>query len=169
MQWNLKLGCKKTNSLKRKLLWVTEGKTVRYRDKEASGTFPSPVSSLLLLCLRSLSDPSLSTCSSAALSPSPCSAPPFIPPLLIVVGQASTNQSTTGTWGTAYAKRCLIFMSSYRGFKSLIRTAAQLSVPTASLAGCVSTYSPLSPALTYTSGTVTVTGRAHQCSQRTAW
>lgn len=41
-------------------------------------------------------------------------------------------------------------MSCYRGFKSLIRTAAQLSVPTARLAGCVCAYSPLSLALTYT-------------------
>lgn len=120
----------------------------------------SPLHSLLsslppsLPLYRSLSDPSLYTCSSPSLSlslsHSPTLSPPLTPPLPAAIGQVTTNHSRTRAWGTAYAKRCLIFMSCYRGFKSLIRTAAQLSVPTAWLAGCVCTYSPLSLAPTYT-------------------
>lgn len=114
-----------------------------------------------------------------SLSHSPSLSPPLTPPLPTAIGQTSTNHNKTGTWGTAYAKRCLIFMSCYRGFKSLIRTAAQLSVPTAWLAGCVCTYSPLFLALTYTSCAHTYTHthasshphtrRADQCRQRRAW
>lgn len=111
---------------------------------------PSFPPSLSLPHDRSLSDPSLSTCSSPSPSRSSSQSPPLPPPLPTAIGQASTNPSRTGAWGTAYAKHCLIFMSCYRGFKSLIRTAAQLSVPTALLAGCVCTYSPLFLALTYT-------------------
>lgn len=94
----------------------------------------SPLRSLppsLFSCYRSLSGPSLSTCSSPSLPCSPSLSPPLSPPLLTAIGQVTTNHSRTGAWGTAYAKYCLIFMSCYRGFKSLIRTAAQLSVPTA--------------------------------------
>lgn len=135
---------------------------------------PSFPSSLPLY--RSLSDPSLSTCFSPSLAcfpllvSTPYSAPAW------AIGQVSTNHSRTGAWGTAYAKCCLIFMSCYRGFKSLIRTAAQLSVPTAWPAGCVCTYSP-SPWLSHlhTARTHTHapshphTRRADQCRQRRAW
>lgn len=54
-------------------------------------------------------------------------------------------------------------MSCYRSFKSLIRTAAQLSVPTAWPAGCVCTYSSLFLALIYTlrAHTRSLTSRTH--------
>lgn len=111
----------------------------------------SPLPPSLPLSSPLSSDSSLSARSSPSLSHSPSLSPPLTPPLPTAIGQTSTNHNKTGTWGTAYAKRCLIFMSCYRGFKSLIRTAAQLSVPTACLAGCVCTYSPLFLALTYAS------------------
>lgn len=98
-----------------------------------------PLSSSSRLCLIPPSPPALlPLCSSPAFSP------PLSPPHRAAIGQLSTNHNRSGAWGTAYAKLCLIFMSSYRGFKSLIRTAAQLSVPTARPAGreCVCSLAP---------------------------
>ncbi len=147
------------STFEKDLFWETE--TERLADKETKNerkkesgmscfkSFPhlslSPLRSLLsflppsvfpsiALCLIPPSPPAL-----LARSRSPSLSPPLTPPLPAAIGQVSTNHSRTGAWGTAYAKRCLIFMSCYRGFKSLIRTAAQLSVPTAWLAGCVCT------------------------------
>lgn len=153
-------------------------RNIRWGDKErkkrGSGTacFKSFLTCLFLLSASSFHS-SLTVFSFSLIPPSQRSdpslshsslpSPPIAPPLIPVIGEASTNPGRGRAWGTAYAKWYLIFMSCYRSFKSLIRTAAQLSVPTAWPAGCVCTYSSLFLALIHTlrAHTRSLTSRTH--------